>query len=216
MRIDSNEVKKFWDSRVKKYNQIPFESIANLEDAPELLEIKIKLEREKVFSILNITGDAPMCKKVYAVEYSEGLVNLGKNAAKKKGIDNVEFIHQPAQKFTSDIKFDLILIFGLFVYLNDNECNELVSRIPTYSKTGTRLLLRDGTGIAGRYEIHNRYSEVLKTNYSSIYRTRETYKELFNGIGFKTLLDEDMFEEGSPLNKYPETRLRVYLFEKML
>jgi len=232
MGIDSNEVKKFWDSQAQKYNQISFESIGNLEEDPELSKLKMKLEHEKIFSILNITSDmtildlgagvgtwsmlfAPNCKKVYAVEYSEGILNLGKAEAKKRGLYNIEFIHQPAQKFTSSIKFDLIFISGLFVFLNDDECEELISQIPAYSRMGTELLLRDGTGIAGRYEIHDRYSEVLKTNYSSIYRTSKTYKEFFTRIGFKLLLDEDMFAPGCPLNKYPETRLRVYFFEKV-
>jgi hypothetical protein len=74
------------------------------------------------------------------------------------------------------------------------------------------VLLRDGTGVAGRHEINSRMSEHLQSLYSAVYRTREEYLELFAGKGFSLLRDENMFDEGCPLNKYPETRLRLYRF----
>jgi hypothetical protein len=77
----------------------------------------------------------------------------------------------------------------------------------------TIILLRDGTGIDGRYEINNRFSEHLKADYSAIYRSRSEYVSMFNNAGFTLIKDENMFDEGCPLNKYPETRLRVYLFK---
>ena len=49
-----------------------------------------------------------------------------------------------------------------------------------------------------------------------MYRTREEYVDMFEGIGFNLLRDEDMFEEESPLNKWKETRLRVYLFTRVV
>jgi hypothetical protein len=36
---------------------------------------------------------------------------------------------------------------------------------------------------------------------------------MFAAAGFSIVRDENMFEEGSPLNKYPETRLRIYQFK---
>ena len=126
MSIDSKKVKKFWDSQALKYGRLPLESLNNLEEDPALLKLKLKLEREKILNIINTlninnninvldlgagTGVwsmflAPMCKKVYAVEYSERLTNLGKEETNKQVIENIEFINQPAQKFTTDIKFD--------------------------------------------------------------------------------------------------------------
>lgn len=61
--------------------------------------------------------------------------------------------------------------------------------------------------------IVDKYSEALKTHYSALYRTRDEYIEMFKRIGYSLIRDEDMFEEGSPLNKWKETRLRVYLFK---
>jgi len=52
----------------------------------------------------------------------------------------------------------------------------------------------------------------LETTYSAIYRTREELIEIFKKIGFQLIKDEDMFPEGSVLNKFPNTRLRIYKF----
>jgi len=71
-----------------------------------------------------------------------------------------------------------------------------------------------GTGIESRHEIDNQFSDHLKSNYSATYRTREQYKELFENAGFVLSKDENMFPEGHPLNKYEETRLRLFLFRR--
>ena len=232
MNIDSKTVKEFWASQIKKLGKVSLESIANLEENPKLLEIKLQHEREKIFQYVLLDKNttlldlgagvgtwsflfAEKCKKVVAVDYTEKFVELARQEAQKRNIVNVEFICQPAQQFLSNIMFDVIFISGLFVYLNDEECKQLLSKIPNYSKVGCNLILRDGTGILGRYEIHNKYSENLHAYYNAIYRTRETYIQMLKGIGFELVKDENMFEEGSVLNKYPETRLRIYLFKRI-
>ena len=100
------------------------------------------------------------------------------------------------------------------MYLNDDELDVLLARVRGYSRPGTAVVLRDGTGIAGRYEIARRWSEALQANYAAIYRTREEYIALFAGIGFALVADDDMFGPGCALNKWPETRLRIYRFER--
>jgi hypothetical protein len=88
-----------------------------------------------------------------------------------------------------------------------------MSRLPGFVKPGGTVFLRDGTSIRQqRHEICDRYSELLKANYSAIYRTRSEYLELFRAKGFQCIEDGQVFSEGCPLNKYPETRLRYYIF----
>lgn len=232
MAIDSNKVKEFWVSRAKKEKKLKHESMTNLEENNELLDLKLRLEREKVFNSITITKDmdvldlgagtgtwsalmAQKCKNVYAVEYIKEFTEIGRREMKDAGIENVHFINSSAQDFTSEIQYELIFISGLFVYLNDDEATELLNNINTYSKDGTILLLRDGTSILeNRHEINNRHSDILDAYYSSIYRTASEYVDSFKNIGFDLIKDENMFEEGCKLNKFPETRLRLYVFEK--
>lgn len=221
---------EFWENRAKR--NIPVENIGNLEDDPKLSKLKVKLEKKKVLEYLKLTPNmyvldlgAGTCfwsiifskkvKKVYAVDYSKGMLELAMENVAKKGIKNIKFVHCFAQDFVSDIKFNLVFISGLFLYLNDDEAKKAVSNISKYSKIGTELLLRDGTGVSNRYEFTNRYSTNLKAFYSATYRTRQQFINLFRNIGFSLVKDENMLWPDSELNKYSETRLRIYLFKKV-
>jgi ubiquinone/menaquinone biosynthesis C-methylase UbiE len=228
--IDKVKVKRFWDSRASTYKSLPFESIANLEQDPANLDLKIKLETEKVFRWLgDIAGRSLLdlgagvgqwafrfvargARHVTAVEYSEPLVEIGRAEASERGVSNLEFVASPAEKFIPDRAYDIVFISGLFVYMTDAQAAELLANLPRACSPDSIVLLRDGTGLEKRHEIDDRPSDHLKTRYSATYRTRDEYVRLFEAAGFTLINDENMFDEGCPLNKYPETRLRIYLF----
>jgi 2-polyprenyl-3-methyl-5-hydroxy-6-metoxy-1,4-benzoquinol methylase len=157
---------------------------------------------------------AEKANKVFAVDYCSDLIHQGKKRAEKANVNNVVFLESAIQHFTSNIKYDLIFLSGILLYLNDEDLETLVKNIKTYSKIGTTLILRDGTGILGRYCINMKYSEYLKTHYSAIYRTRDEYIQAFKKAGFELVKDENMFSEDCELNKFPETRLRIYKFRR--
>ena len=232
--IDKDSVKRFWDGRAKTYQELPFESIANLEQDPDNLNLKIRLESEKVFSWLgNVDGRSVLdlgagvgqwsfrfaargASIVTAVEYSEALAQIGRKEARNQGIDDVEFLVSPAEAFVAKRKYDIVFISGLFVYLNDDQVDELIGNLPKATNEDTIILLRDGTGLERRHVIDNKLSTHLGTHYSAVYRTRDEYKKIFENMGYALEQDENMFDEGVPLNKYPETRLRVYRFISVL
>lgn len=229
--LDKDKVKRFWDDRASTFESVAFESIANLEQDKNNLELKIDLETQKVFEWLgDVSGKTILdlgagvgqwtfrfvargASKVTAVEYSAPLAEIGEKEAIRQGAGNVEFLVSPAEKFVASQPYDIVFISGLFVYLNDDQAEELMRNLPKACGPSTILLLRDGTGIASRHEINDRLSEHLQSNYSATYRTREQYVDMFEAAGFNLLRDENMFEEGNPLNKYPETRLRIYQFK---
>ncbi|WP_446810842.1 class I SAM-dependent methyltransferase [Methylomonas sp. 2BW1-5-20] len=231
--LDPIKVKKFWDSRSRTFQSVAFESIANLEQNPENLEIKIRDENSKVFawlpnlcnkSVLDLGAGVGQwtfrfaerqARKITAVEFSENLAEIGRNEAVRRDFPNIEFVVSPAEKFETTEKYDVIFISGLFVYLNDDQAEMLVSNLKKFMDENSIILVRDGSSIVSRYEINNKFSEHLQADYSATYRTREEYLQLFNSAGFKLIQDENMFAEGHPLNKYPETRLRLFLFNKI-
>lgn len=229
--IDASNVKRFWEARGNKLGEVPFESIANLEEDPELLELKVKLEQERVLPLLPLgpavslldlgagVGQwtfrfAPLVRRVLAVEYSAPLAEIGSKEAARRGAHNVEFVVSPAEAFETDERFDIVFVSGLFVYLTDTQCERLMKALPRLLAPSGTLLLRDGTSIlpGRRHEIDNRFSRALSEYYSAIYRTRDEYVALFAREGIELVGDGQMFEESSPLNKYPETRLRYYVF----
>jgi cyclopropane fatty-acyl-phospholipid synthase-like methyltransferase len=228
-KLDYTKIKHFWDQRARRDN--PVENIGNLEDDPELSRIKVPLEEARVMEYLTLGPDlyvldlgcgscfwsiflAKEVRRVVAVDFSKDMLTQGVSRALSKGITNIDFVQSSCQEFVSKRPFDIIFISGLFLYLNDSELETVMSHISGYSMEGTKVLFRDGTGMGERYEFTNRYSPALKAYYSATYRTRDDFIRIFRSRGFDLVKDDDMFPGDSPLNKYPETRLRIYLFKK--
>lgn len=230
--IDSKKVRRFWEGRAAVHHKVALESVANLEQDPANLQLKIDNETTKVFSwlpdvegldVLDLGAGVGQwslrfaergARKVVAVEYAAGLAAIGREEAVRRDAAQVEFIVSSAEDFETVSQFDLVFISGLFVYLNDEQAERLLVKLGRFVRTGGLLMLRDGTGLVGRHEIDDRYSEHLGENYSATYRTRDEYVRAMQACGLRLERDENMFPEGHPLNKYPETRLRLFLFRK--
>lgn len=230
--IDAEKVKSFWQTRSEKWGKMPFESIANLEEKAELLELKLALEQEKIMPLLPLTPEthildlgagvgqwtfrfAPLVKRVTAVEYMDSLAEIGRHEAIKRKLINVEFITSSAENYQSTQQFDVIFISGLFVYLNPEQAQLLMQNITQYLKPNGLILVRDGTSIlTDAHHINNKYSTILHEQYSAFYRTRDQYVSLFSNSNFILKQDGQVFEEGCALNKFPETRLWYYIFHK--
>jgi len=229
--IDSDKVREFWEHQAGLSGKIPVESLTHPERDIDILSRKLSIEREKIFDGIELGGDSDVldlgagtgvwsfyfagrCRSVTAVEYCQALIEVGLQEARKRSIKNVKFVNQVAQDFVSDIRFDMIFISGLLQYLNDTECNRLIDRLPSYGRKGSILILREPTGVESRYVINDRYSELLETNYSAIYRTREELIEPIEESGFTLLDDFMMFGDETELNKWKETKLRFYRFIK--
>lgn len=230
--VDRDKIRHFWDARAKHYGHMPFESIANLEQDEENLTLKLGHETTKVFDWLgDIAGKSVLdlgagvgqwafrfaergAAQVTAVEYSPELAAIGRVECERRDVDNITFVVSPAEAFQADRAYDLVFCSGLCVYLDDEQFNQLVRQLPQWVAPGGRLLVRDGIGREERHEINDRFSEHLQSYYSATYRTRKTFLEKIGSGALRPIRDEDMFPEGHPLNKYPETRLHLFLFER--
>lgn len=232
--IDADKVKQFWENRAERMGDVAFESIVNLEEDQDALAEKIRVETRNVFEYLgDVAGKSILdlgagvgqwafrfhergAAHVTAVEYAANLVRIGRAEAERREVSTIEFVESPAERFVARRTFDIVYISGLFVYMNDDQVVELMANLkPMLDRRDGMVLLRDGTGVPDRYEINQRMSDHLGTEYSAIYRTREDYIELFAGIGLICTRDQNMFTEGHSLNKYVETRLRLYRFEQI-
>jgi ubiquinone/menaquinone biosynthesis C-methylase UbiE len=230
--IDPEKVRQFWEGRAAVLGKVAFESVGNLEQDEANLKLKIDDETRKVFEWLPDVRDRSVldlgagvgqwafrfaergARRVLAVEYAQGLVDIGRAEGKRRGLGQVEFRVSSAEQFQTRETFDLVYISGLFVYLNDEQAAQLLSRLNRFARPGGLLMVRDGTGVLGRHEIDDRFSEHLGEQYSATYRTRDEYVSAIGQRGFELLRDENVFPEGHPLNKYPETRLHLFLFGK--
>lgn len=232
MKTEEN-IRAFWEARGDKYNKVPFESLSNFEENPQILKERITAEKNLVFSKLLLNENqtildlgagvgqwafrfAPLVNKIVAVEFALSQIEIAKREQAKRRIDNITFIHSSAESFISNEKFDVIFISGLIVYLNEKQFSKLIVNAKKMLKPKGILFLREPSSILDeRYAIIDQYSEALKANYSAIYRTPDEIISLFETAGFIRLEDGQVFTEGSPLNKFPETRLKYYIFKSI-
>ena len=224
-------IKDFWDKRADKFISDESISATNLEEDPDLIKLKVEIERQKIESVINLNR-ADICldlgcglgywselfshraKSVIGIDYPEKIIAAAQQNAQKNKIDNVKYFCTIAPEFDIEEAFDFIFISGLLLYLTDNDLERLITKIDSYSKPGTSLILKEPTGL-DRHVIIDEFSESLKAKYSAVYRTRNELIEPFESIGFQWQSDDDMFPDKSPLNKLKGSRLRVYSFLKL-
>ncbi|HRI48261.1 MAG TPA: class I SAM-dependent methyltransferase [Ignavibacteriaceae bacterium] len=228
--MEKKKIKEFWDNRAKSYNPNNL-SVTNLESNAELEKLKVKMEREKLSKIIRFNKNSVLLdlgcgigawseyfssnfKKIVGVEYSKEMIKIAIERQKLTELENIEFQLEDSVEFMTETKFDVIFISGLILYLMDSELEIMIKNMNKYSKMGTQLILREPVGILGRHEIVNKYSEALKVYYSAIYRTDDEFVAQFRKIGFELDFEDFMFPDGSELNKWKETRLKIFSFLK--
>jgi cyclopropane fatty-acyl-phospholipid synthase-like methyltransferase len=74
--------------------------------------------------------------------------------------------------------FDVVIIAGLMVFLNDEDVAALLATIRELAPQGT-LYIREPVGLETRLTLKNHFSEELGDYYGAIYRTVAEYHSLF-------------------------------------
>lgn len=225
--IDRHTIKNFWEARGKRF-EAPTEAMANLEPNPELLGLKVAQEQNVVLPRLDLKPDmdvldigagygqwsmrfAPHVHSVTAVEYADSMLQAGVEEAKKRNFTNLRFIHSAAEDFIPDKKYQLVFISGLFLYLDDPQAEKVANMAMTALAPGGKLFLREAISLLDqRYMIEDRWSTAMESNYSALYRLPEEFIRLFKKL--RLVERGHFFPDGSPLNKWKETRLHFYLF----
>jgi 2-polyprenyl-3-methyl-5-hydroxy-6-metoxy-1,4-benzoquinol methylase len=228
--IDPGRVKDFWEGRGAKIGTMAAASLCNLEQRPEILEDKVRVERECMLSVTPLRPEAtlldlgagvgqwsllfaPRVHHVVAVEYVKAFVEAGRAEAARRGISNLHYVNLSVEDFRAEEKFDVVFISGLLVYLTDPQAASLVAKLRSMLKDQGVVVLREPTSVLpGRFEILDKFSEALQTTYSALYRTADEYRSMMGTARFLSDRDGDVFPDGSSLNKFPETRLRYYVF----
>ena len=79
--------------------------------------------------------------------------------------------------------FDVVLINGLMVYLNDASCAALVQMLPQLAAEQSTIYLRESVSLlANRLTLKEFYSEELESSYNAIYRTCDEYLQMIETV----------------------------------
>lgn len=155
------------------------------------------------------------------IDFSEALIQKAKQEAQRLGENALHFQTmsaidiQPGSLLVSP-PFDLIIISGLLIYLNDDDCIEVLRSAKKLCAPGSKIYLREPVGVQGRLTLDRFYSEELKYEYSAIYRTVAELEELLSRAEVLSDFDIDVSTclFSSDLEKRAETRQHYFILKK--
>jgi cyclopropane fatty-acyl-phospholipid synthase-like methyltransferase len=229
--IDHDKIKSFFDKRAKNVDKDSIlsstmftqEEIAQKRD---LIEKKIFLENINVkdkFKILDIGCGVGRWAELFlenstylGLDYSNELLNLAKE---NNPSTNVHFQLMSADdidpnELLINPPFDLIIMTGLLIYINDAQLKKVFNSINELSTEGTIFYLREPVATKERLTLKEFYSEELEEDYSAIYRTESEYFELFSLLdGFNLLKSGDPYDKS--VHHRAETIHKYYIFRRV-
>lgn len=239
--VDDEKVHLFFDQRVNKklfhrYNLVNYQ-----DNHPELAIERDRIEKNKILPLLNFTpesmildigcgvgrwGDelAPkLSTGLYVgVDYSEQLIKVAKNYALEDGtFGKRKYFVGKFQEINSLLKlnkiekFDIILINGVLMYINDYDIKDCIKTLPLLLLENGIIYIKESVGINNRFTLKDIYSEELTSQYSAIYRSINEYDTLFYKLfpGMKTYVKGETFDSSS-LHNRKETTSYFWIFGK--
>lgn len=112
--------------------------------------------------------------------------------------------------------YDLLLVSGLLIYLNDSDCQELLRQALQLCAPGGRIYLREPVAVEQRLTLDRFFSKELEHEYSAVYRTVAELKDMLvqagGGEGPAILEEDGLFAEA--LEKRAETRQYFMILQR--
>jgi hypothetical protein len=113
--------------------------------------------------------------------------------------------------------FDRIVVFGLLIYLNEQDVFETLRRVVEVAAPQCRLLIREPVAIGSRLTIKEHFSDDLEQVYNAIYRTEDELlfmiAETLEQARFKVIESGYVYEQRE-MNNRADTVQKWYLLER--
>lgn len=240
--IDEVGVKSFFDKRVQK--KLPYLlNYTNYQDKhPELALERDVYERDRVMPFLNLKNNSRVLDigcgvgrwgnhvletispkgKYVGVDYSGNILHLAREHFKAN--ENFAFYESSFQDVMQNLpdndiqdKFDIILVNGVMVYINDTDIAECMQNLRELIRSGGRLYIKESVGLQERLTLNKIYSEELESQYSAIYRSVKEYDEILEASFPTEMYDmvyRDVMWQGDLKNR-KETTAYFWIIEKI-
>jgi SAM-dependent methyltransferase len=193
MEMDEKKVKEYWNAvAASSTNSV---NAGMLGPGTRFFEDYRRVQEETAFnelidinSLTNVLevgcGGGRWCfylsdyaEHVTGIDISDEMIQLCKNIADEKQVDNIEFKAIDFLSLPENRKYGLIYFSGVLQYIDDETIQKILS------KTG-RLLQKDGV-ILSRDTVQEKQRVEKTGDYPVIYRTLQEYENLFNKAGYK-------------------------------
>lgn len=223
--INYKNTLSFWDQRAQKVGKILDLSVTMFNEDPSEVTRRHELDRDALFSNIDFTRSRtildlgcgigrftiPLAKKsdlVVGVDFSQALLDKAIEKSANEGVTNIDYVCSASQTFRYNAKFDLVVVSGLLLYLNDKEVVETVANIDHHLRDGGDVVVRESGGVDERFEIIDKYSDDLKTRYNAIYRMPDTLSRFFRKRNFIEVISKILYQHRR------ETAVWLFKFRK--
>lgn len=200
--LNYGNVQKFFEDRGEndklknKYNYVLFQDqepeLAVRRDKEEKAKIGALLSLEKPVRVLDIGcgigrwGEYLLAHGAYyvGIDGSAKMIeraeaNLADYPEKKLLVGFFQDLLQILERAEETASFDLILVNGVFMYLNDVDFQRALRDVKKAAGKGGAVYIKESMGIEQRLTLNHFFSEGLKQYYSAIYRSIKEYRESF-------------------------------------
>ncbi|MCG3148406.1 MAG: hypothetical protein PCFJNLEI_01849 [Verrucomicrobiae bacterium] len=199
VEIDENAVTKFFEERVTRYDEKhPVVAILYQDSNPALAESRDQHEKSVALPLLEIQPTdrvldigcgigrwanalAGKVARYHGTDLIKGLTDIA--TQRFAGTPHVTFQALKAQdnhpdRLTTPPPYDLVIIAGVFAYINDCDCLTVLKNVAECCAPKARIFLREPVGVERRLTLKNIWSDELKHEYSAIYRTAAEFLEM--------------------------------------
>lgn len=228
-RIDPSHVSDFFAKRAEKAKQLgPLRAVIYQDKHPDLAERRDAAEKERLLPLLDLcdtdrildigcgTGRwttllSSNTAAYHGTDFSQGLVEIARKEHESR--QNVEYSVLPSVAISRDALnahegFDKIVIFGLLIYLNDEDVLETLNRVALLAGESCIVLIREPVAIGDRLTIKEHFSDDLDQTYNAIYRSEEELHDYFDttlGKAGLELVESGFVYDEASLNNRADT-----------
>ncbi|MCM1220378.1 MAG: class I SAM-dependent methyltransferase [Lachnospiraceae bacterium] len=245
MRITENKIdinyedtKEFFRGRSQKFNKDnPYSVTMYQDNNKELVLARNAKEIERLYPLLCIDKHSKVLdvacgigrwadtlpgeiEEYCGIDFSAELIEIARQRNRK---ENFHFCVGGAEQVKTVLtehnrgKYNIILMIGIMVYLNDTTLTSLLVQLETVCENSATICIREPIALKDRLTLKNFFSDELNDNYNAIYRTRSELLETLT----QTLLTKDfsikeegfLFDEDT-LNNRKETAQYYFLLKR--
>lgn len=240
LAIDYEATQSFFESRGQRDYPNPLSATMYQDREPDLVDARDQAEKAAVTSVLGLSGVrrvldigcgvgrwgwflAERCPQAQylGLDFSASLIGKAQQEAELRGAARLSFQVMSATDIRDDElvvpgPFDLLIISGLLIYLNDSDCVEVLRDAARFCTPGGAIYLREPVGVSERFTLDRYYSEELADEYSAIYRTVNELYALMNEslTGMNVTVEREGFLFPGGLEKRVETRQYFFVLRR--
>ena len=125
--------------------------------------------------------------------------------------NNIEIHYQTLMSFNKNMFFDLITIFGVLHYFNEEEATAIYQKYFSYLKKGGKIIVKNQFGVKEDVIVDG-YSDEQKRDYFASYRQIDKEQKILETIGYTNIEIVDIYPP--ECNRWENTHFYAIVAEK--